>query len=260
MHAALDEQIGRLRVELDWLKRKHDLVASRPQPVSSTELALMPALDEVYTAMPFYGAGQRLLRLMGIGAVGSRPRLSQAHRGHRVYPYLLRDVAVERGDEVWSCDTTYPRSDALTSWLRAAEVQNSMDGRGQALEERLRRAALALSEVRGGVPEGLRVGAGGPRRTGALLRLLQSWAPGTRRSRIARRRSCTVRLRPWHSSTRGVAMWRFRRGDSHKPTPFFDHKDGSDARTFIDSAPECIQPTGPTSQHRGTCCCDSDRP
>ena len=204
MHAALDEQIGRLRVELDWLKRKHDLVASRPQPVSSTELALMPALDEVYTAMPFYGAGQRLLRLMGIGAVGSRPRLSQAHRGHRVYPYLLRDVAVERGDEVWSCDTTYPRSDALTSWLRAAEVQNSMDGRGQALEERLRRAALALSEVRGGVPEGLRVGAGGRAEPGRCFAFYNHGrpAPGVRVSPAAQ----------LHGEVAALALLNSRRG------------------------------------------------
>ena len=87
----------------------------------------MRALDEVYTATPFYGSRrlqvalrrqgwsvnrkrvQRLMRLMGIEAVGPKPRLSQRHRGHRVYPYLLRDMAVERIDQVWSCDITYIR-------------------------------------------------------------------------------------------------------------------------------------------------------
>ena len=87
----------------------------------------MRALDEVYTATPFYGSRrlqdalrrqgwsvnrkrvQRLMRLMGIEAVGSKPRLSQRHRGHQVYPYLLRDMAVERIDQVWSCDITYIR-------------------------------------------------------------------------------------------------------------------------------------------------------
>ena len=77
----------------------------RPQPVGSTELAVMRALDEVYTATPFYGSRrlqvalrrqgqsvnrkrvQRLMRLMGIEAVGPKPRLSQRHRGHQVYPY-----------------------------------------------------------------------------------------------------------------------------------------------------------------------------
>ena len=99
----------------------------RPQPVSSTELALMRALDEVYTATPFYGSrrlqaalrrlgwtvnrkrAQRLMRSMGIEAVGPKPRLSHARPGHRVYPYLLRHVAVERVDQVWSCDITYIR-------------------------------------------------------------------------------------------------------------------------------------------------------
>ena len=87
----------------------------------------MRALDEVYTATPFYGSRrlqvalrrqgwsvnrkrvQRLMRLMGIEAVGPKPRLSQRHRGYQVYPYLLRDMAVERIDQVWSCDITYIR-------------------------------------------------------------------------------------------------------------------------------------------------------
>ena len=85
----------------------------RPQPVSSTELTLTRALDEMYTATPFYGSRrlqvalrrqgwsvnrkrvQRLMRLMDIEAVGPKPRSSQPHPGHRVYPYLLRDMAAE---------------------------------------------------------------------------------------------------------------------------------------------------------------------
>ena len=81
----------------------------------------MHALDEVYTATPCFGLRrlqaalqrrgwtvsrkrvQRLMRLMGIEAVGPKPRLIQAHPGHRVYLYLLRDVAIERVDRVWSC-------------------------------------------------------------------------------------------------------------------------------------------------------------
>ena len=87
----------------------------------------MRALDEVYTATPFYGLRrlqvalrrqgrsmnrkrvQRLMRLMGIEAIGPKPRLSQRHRGHQVYSYLLRDMAIERIDQVWSCDITYIR-------------------------------------------------------------------------------------------------------------------------------------------------------
>ena len=170
------------------------------------------------------------MQSMGIEAVGPKPHLSQAQPGHRVYPYLLRDVAVERVDQVWSCDITYIRlrsgfvylmaildwfsryvlawelsvaldgpfcrdaldralasgrpeifntdqgaqltSDAFSSRLRAAEVQISMDGRGRVLDNVIRRAALAVGEVRGGVPEGLRVGAGSSGRAEPLLRVL----------------------------------------------------------------------------------------
>ena len=87
----------------------------------------MRALDEVYTARPFYGSRrmqvalqrrgfgvnrkrvQRLMRLMGLEAVGPNSRLSQAHPDHLVYPYLLRDVPIERVDQVWSTDITYIR-------------------------------------------------------------------------------------------------------------------------------------------------------
>jgi putative transposase len=98
-----------------------------PVPVSDEDLTLMRFLDEQYTATPFYGsrrmqvalrqAGhpvnrkhvQRLMRLMGLEAVGPKPRLSLAHPAHRVYPYLLRDVPITRVDQVWSTDITYVR-------------------------------------------------------------------------------------------------------------------------------------------------------
>ena len=98
-----------------------------PVPITEENLILMRLLDEQYTATPFYGsrrmqvalqeAGhrvnrkhvQRLMRLMGLEAVGPRPRLSEAHPGHRVYPYLLRNVPIVRVDQVWSTDITYVR-------------------------------------------------------------------------------------------------------------------------------------------------------
>jgi putative transposase len=85
----------------------------------------MRLLDQEYTAHPFYGSRrmtawlvgqgeevnrkrvQRLLRVMGLEAIYPKPRLSAAGRGHKVFPYLLRDVAVERPDQVWSADITY---------------------------------------------------------------------------------------------------------------------------------------------------------
>jgi putative transposase len=97
------------------------------QPASETQenLRLMRLLDEEYTRHPFYGSrkltvwliGQgeavnrkrvvRLMRLMGLEAIYPKPRLSASGRGHRIYPYLLRDVAITRPDQVWSADITY---------------------------------------------------------------------------------------------------------------------------------------------------------
>jgi putative transposase len=88
-------------------------------------LRLMRLIDAEYTAHPFYGSRrmavwlvnqgeavnrkrvQRLMRLMGLEAIYPKPKLSVAGRGHRLYPYLLRDVAIERPDQVWSTDITY---------------------------------------------------------------------------------------------------------------------------------------------------------
>jgi putative transposase len=85
----------------------------------------MRLIDEQYTACPFYGsrrmtarlAGRgeavnrkrvrRLMRAMGLEAIYPKPRLSTPGAGHRVYPYLLRGVAVERPGQVWSADITY---------------------------------------------------------------------------------------------------------------------------------------------------------
>ncbi len=85
----------------------------------------MGLIDREYTAHPFLGSRrltqwligqgeavnrkrvQRLMRVMGLEAIYPKPRLSVAGRGHKIYPYLLRDVRVERPDQVWSTDMTY---------------------------------------------------------------------------------------------------------------------------------------------------------
>src|SRR5450432_4302365 len=96
-----------------------------PATESVENLALMALIDREYTAHPFLGSRgmtswlrreghevnrkrvQRLMRLMGLEAVYPKPRLSVGGAGHKVYPYLLRNVAIERVNQVWSTDITY---------------------------------------------------------------------------------------------------------------------------------------------------------
>jgi putative transposase len=154
--AELYEQIGRLKIELDWLKKKWPrTVAERrgwidpgnsslsvrrqcellclhrsnvyyePVPESADDLRLMRLIDEEYLRHPFLGSRrmslwlaeqgevvnrkkvQRLLRKMGLQAIGPRPRTTQRAAGHKVYPYLLRGVEIVRPNQVWACDITY---------------------------------------------------------------------------------------------------------------------------------------------------------
>ena len=86
---------------------------------------LMRLIDAQYLQTPFYGVRRmtvqlgrlghevnvkrvrRLMRLMGLEAVYQKPRLTQRNPEHKVYPYLLRDVSIERPDQVWCTDITY---------------------------------------------------------------------------------------------------------------------------------------------------------
>lgn len=116
-----------IRQQCAWLDINRSGLYYRPQGESAETLRLMRLLDEQYTRTPCYGVlkmtaflrqqgypvnpkrVRRLLRQMGLEAVYPKPRLSVAHPDHRVYPYLLRNVAIERCDQVWSTDITYIR-------------------------------------------------------------------------------------------------------------------------------------------------------
>lgn len=96
-----------------------------PQPVSPADLALMRKLDELHLEHPFMGArmlrdqlarqgiraGRRHIRTlmlrMGIEALAPQPGTSKAQPGHKIYPYLLRKLAITRANQVWALDTTY---------------------------------------------------------------------------------------------------------------------------------------------------------
>ena len=97
----------------------------QPKPVSPADLRLMRRIDELHLAHPFLGArrlarmleregievGRRhvgsLMRLMGIEAIYRKKRTSLPGKGHKVYPYLLGSVAIERPNQVWAADITY---------------------------------------------------------------------------------------------------------------------------------------------------------
>jgi putative transposase len=96
-----------------------------PHAVSPADLALMRRIDELHLEHPFMGArmlrdqlhrqgfvvGRRHVRTlmlrMGIDALAPQPGTSQAAPGHKVYPYLLRKLAITRSNQVWALDTTY---------------------------------------------------------------------------------------------------------------------------------------------------------
>ena len=98
----------------------------RPKPVAGADdLAVMRRIDELHLELPFYGSRRmtfelnkedrgvnrkrvrRLMRVMGIEALVPRPGTSKAAPGHKIYPYLLRDVTIERANHVWAADITY---------------------------------------------------------------------------------------------------------------------------------------------------------
>src|SRR3954452_4495835 len=142
----------------------------------------MRKIDEQYTARPFYGSRrmtiwlneqgeevnrkrvQRLMRVMGLEAIYPKPRLSVAGQGHRIYPYLLRGVKVQRRDQVWSTDITYvPMASgfmyltAVIDWysryVLAWGLSNTLDGSSslEVLEEALGRGRPEIFNTDQGV-------------------------------------------------------------------------------------------------------------
>src|SRR5471030_2110589 len=111
--------------QAEVLKISRGSVYYLPRPVSSADLAIMRHLDRLHLEFPFAGSrmlrgllalqgckiGRRhvktLMRRMGIEALYRRPRTTKPEPGHKIYPYLLRGMAITRPNQVWAMDITY---------------------------------------------------------------------------------------------------------------------------------------------------------
>ncbi len=97
----------------------------RPKPDSTEELDLLKRLDEIFTENPIYGSRRlqvalkregilvgrrrvrRLMKKLGLWAVTPKPNTSRPHPEHKIYPYLLRGMTIDRPDQVWATDISY---------------------------------------------------------------------------------------------------------------------------------------------------------
>jgi putative transposase len=107
------------------LKVARSTLYYRAVPVSAEDLTLMRRMDELHLAYPFYGSRRlaaalrregwsvnrkrvkRLMQVMALETIYQKPNTSQPHPDHKVYPYLLRGLAIERANQVWCADITY---------------------------------------------------------------------------------------------------------------------------------------------------------
>jgi len=119
------------------IDREHDLPITQqaktlggsvyylPRPVSAADLAIMRRIDELHLEFPFAGSrmmrdllnrerieiGRRhvatLMKRMGVEAIYRKPNTSKPAPGHKIYPYLLRGMKVDRPNQVWAMDITY---------------------------------------------------------------------------------------------------------------------------------------------------------
>ena len=114
-----------ITAQASLLKISRGTVYYLPQPVGPADLALMRRIDQLHLEHPFMGArmlrdqldrqgihvGRRHVRTlmlrMGIEALAPQPGTSKATPGHKIYPYLLRKLAITQANQVWALDTTY---------------------------------------------------------------------------------------------------------------------------------------------------------
>ncbi|WCK53293.1 IS3 family transposase [Aneurinibacillus sp. Ricciae_BoGa-3] len=122
-----------IKAQAELLSLNRSSLYYRPVGPSLEEVALKHRIDEIYTKYPFYGsrritiqlqtdgftvnrkAVQRHMREMGLAGIAPGPNLSRRNHQHRIYPYLLRGLTIDRPNHVWGIDITYIR--LQRSWL-----------------------------------------------------------------------------------------------------------------------------------------------
>jgi putative transposase len=122
-------------------------VYRKPAAPDHEELALMRWLDEQYLATPFYGSRRmtaelcrtgrqvnrkrvhRLMRLMGLDALGPKPKTSRPAAQHRIYPYLLREMTIDRPNQVWAADSPTSRWPDLVPVMDSGSVRKVLQKR-----------------------------------------------------------------------------------------------------------------------------------
>jgi putative transposase len=120
-----DDQVVPVVAQCKLLKVARSSLYYRPAPVSVDDLAVMRQMDELHLAWPFYGSRRmtavlrregwpvnrkrikRLMRIMALEAIYQKPNTSRKHPDHKVYPYLLRGLVIDRPNQVWCADITY---------------------------------------------------------------------------------------------------------------------------------------------------------
>ena len=159
----ISQQCRRLAVPRSSVYRK-------PAEVSAEDLAIMRLIDRHYLARPYYGSRrmaawlatqghvvkrkrvQRLMRLLGLVAIYQRPNTSKPAAAHKIFPYLLGGLAIEKVNQVWCADVTYiPMAKGflylvvIMDWVSRAvlawRLSNTLDAEFcvEALEEALAR-------------------------------------------------------------------------------------------------------------------------
>src|SRR5260221_6753121 len=120
-----DHSVLSIRQQCRLLSVARSSVYRLPRPANDDDVLMMRLIDELFTAWPFLGSRriaimlrekgysinrkrvQRLMRKMGIAALGPKPRTTKPAPGHKIFSYLLRNLVIDRPNQVWAADITY---------------------------------------------------------------------------------------------------------------------------------------------------------